>query len=376
MAGIKERTQRKYQVISDPDKIEHMLKTYMLNRKFFIKGEFEMIPVAFEKIIDKDRAIVYCAIDLDESVTLYRVFKKYMDAVCIIEDRLPENRYKIHISQLRIAESERKNDRVIAPAGSVVVNNIRAARNVIKASLFNVPTSVKVHLSEYEKRLQGMADEVKVSVFDKSDDKLELVRKSGKILWVENSQDLMSYMPPDLEAFIDYREYLNTEIGAVMEGYRHRKIISEMIVPVIYVGHDGLSIPLGYIQLVSKSEPIGMDKAMELKALTFEMVDRIRDSNTMMINKRQEITNLSKGGLQIRIVDEELKTFLIHQKGFSFDVIFKLQQPITVFTEIIYTGFNQETDLMIGVRIVGWSSRKGEVERYTEAISSLAKGKI
>ena len=149
-----------------------------------------------------------------------------------------------------------------------------------------------------------------------------------------------------------------------------------MIVPVIYVGHDGLSIPLGYIQLVSKSEPIGMDKAMELKALTFEMVDRIRDSNTMMINKRQEITNLSKGGLQIRIVDEELKTFLIHQKGFSFDVIFKLQQPITVFTEIIYTGFNQETDLMIGVRIVGWSSRKGEVERYTEAISSLAKGKI
>lgn len=375
MSQIKERYPRKYQTISDPKKIEHMLNTYMLKKKFFIKGNFEPVSATFEKIISPDKAIIYCTSELDTSVTLYRVYKKYMDAVCVVEDSLAENRYRIHITQLRIASAERSSERVLAPAGGVVINNIRAARNVIRASLFNVPTSVKVHFIEYEKRLKGMADEVNVSVFNNPDDKLDLVKKSGKILWIENTQDLLSYMPMDGEGFINYRDHLNTEIGAVMKSYRHQKIVSEMIVPVVYIGHDGIPISLGYIQLISKSDVLDMAKAMELKALTFEMVDRIRDSNTMMINKRQEVTNMSKDGLQIKIVDDELKQFLTHQKGFSFDVVFKLQQPMTVFTEIIYSGTNYQNDLIMGVRIVGWSSRKGEVERYIQNVEALGMPK-
>jgi hypothetical protein len=255
----------------------------------------------------------------------------------------------------------------------VVINNIRAARNTINASLFNVPTSVKIHLEKFQQRLKDFADEVKVRIFEKGDEKTELVRKTHKILMVTDTQDLMSYVPEDTDGFVDYREHLNTEIGSVMEDYKKKKIISEMIVPIIYLGHDGESVPLGYIQLVSHEKKLGMDTALELKMLAFEMVDQMRDSNTMLINKRQSVGDISRGGLRLVFTDPELKKFLVHQKGFSFDVIFKLQQPITVFTQICYTGYTPQDDLAIGVTIKGFSSRKGESDRYHQYIDNLAK---
>ncbi|RME92137.1 MAG: DUF1577 domain-containing protein, partial [Candidatus Hydrogenedentota bacterium] len=310
-------------------------------------------------------------VSLEGSTVLYHVFNKYTEAHCSFISKTGESRYLLEVSLVKIALDERRHPRATVEEGQVVINNIRAARNTINASLFNIPTSVKVHFGQYEQKLAGMADEVHVKVFDTSDDKLELVRKSQKILYLPDTQDIASYIPEDLDTFVDYRAALGTDIGQVMDAYRKARIKSELIVPVIYLGHDGKPIPLGYIQLISKSEPIGMDKIMELKAISFELVDRIRDSNTMLINKRQPVINVSFEGLQILIQDEELQRFLIHQKGMSFDIVFKLQQPITVFTEIIYTGQLENGSLLIGVHIMGRSSRAGEMERYKEMVETM-----
>jgi hypothetical protein len=114
-----------------------------------------------------------------------------------------------------------------------------------------------------------------------------------------------------------------------------------------------------------------MDTALELKMLAFEMVDQMRDSNTMLISKRQSVGDISRGGMRLIITDPELKKFLVHQKGFSFDVVFKLQQPITVFSEIVWTATTPQNDLAIGVSIRGFSSRKGETDRYHQYIDAL-----
>lgn len=373
MKAFKERVERKYQLISDGQKIAHMVPNYVVGKTYYLKGYFDAVQVKILEFKAPDVLIVDCPKPLEESCTLYHVFNKYMDLNCLVDSEISQDRYKLSVVSIRIATNDRKHPRADVPPDIAVINNIRAAKNVINASLFNIPTSVKVHFGQYQQQLVNLADEVKVQVFDKTNEKLDLVKKSSKVLLVSDTQDIMSYMPEDTNGFIDFREHLNTEVGRVMEEYRQKKIISELIVPIIYVGHDGTGIPLGYIHLVSKSKKIGLETALELKALSFEMVDRIRDSNTMMINKRQAIVNASKGGLRILVTDEELKKFLIHQKGFSFDVVFKLQQPITMFTEIAYTGFNTKNDLAIGVRIKGFSSRKGEVERFYGYIDNLFK---
>ena len=367
----KERRFRKLQSIIETDTINHMIQNYMVGKTFFIKNSFPAILVKVIKFDPKKGITVESDLELTEQVIIYKVFNKYMEASCTVENTVEPNRYLLSVKAFNIALSTREHERFAVTQEEVTINNIRTARNTINASLFNIPTSVKVHFSQYEQQLRHLADEVAVKVFDKTDDKLELIRKSGKALWLEDTQEVMSYMPEMTEAFIDYREHLATEIGTVMDEYRRAKIKSEVFVPIIYIGHDGNSISLGYIHLRSKSKLFDIDFVLEIKALAFEMIDRIRESNTVLINKRQEIVNISRGGLQLKITDSELKKTLVHQKGISLDVIFKLQQPITMRTEIIYTADMPTGDLVIGVQITGSSSRGGELERFAKSIANL-----
>jgi hypothetical protein len=373
MSVFKERAERRYQVVEDQAKLPGMLRQYAAGKTYMIKGFYEKIEVKILDFREPNFLIIDSLRDLESDMTLYHTFNKQLEIVGAISDKLPGNQYKFSVAHVKIAANERKSARYAMSSDLVVVNNIRAARNTINASLFNVPTSVKIHLEKFQQRLKDFADEVKVKIFEKDDEKTELVRKTMKILMIHDTQDLLSYMPEDTDGFVDYREHLNTEIGTVMEDYRKKKIVSEMIVPIIYLGHDGASIPLGYIQLISHEKKLGIDTALELKMLAFEMVDQMRDSNTMLINKRQSIADISRGGMRLVVTDPELKKFLVHQKGFSFDVIFKLQQPITVFTQICYTGYTPQDDLAIGVTIKGFSSRKGESDRYHQYIDNLAK---
>lgn len=371
MSLYKERRFRKLQPIIETDTINHMIQNYMVGKTFFIKNSFPAILVKVIQFDPKKGITVESDLELTEQVIIYKVFNKYMEASCTVENTVKPNRYLLSVKAFNIALSTREHERFAVTQKEVTINNIRSARNTINASLFNIPTSVKVHFSQYEQQLRHLADEVAVKVFDKTDDKLELIRKSGKALWLEDTQEVMSYMPEMTEAFIDYREHLATEIGTVMDEYRRAKIKSEVFVPIIYIGHDGNSISLGYIHLRSKSKLFDIDFVLELKALAFEMIDRIRESNTVLINKRQEVANISRGGLQLKITDGELKKALVHQKGISLDVIFKLQQPITVRTEIIYTADMPTGDLVIGVQITGSSSRGGELERFAKSIANL-----
>ncbi|HRP68689.1 MAG TPA: DUF1577 domain-containing protein [Turneriella sp.] len=371
MSVFKERTERKYQTINDPIKLGTMLKQYATGKVFYLKGFYEKIEVKALEAREGTMLVIDSLRDIEGPVVFYHTFNKHMEIHGEVVEKLVGSQYKVRALAVRIATNERRSARFQMSSDLVVINSIRAARNTINASLFNVPTSVKIHLEKFQDRLKDFADEVKVKIFDKSDEKTELVRKTLKILMLTDTQDIMSYIPEDSEGFIDYREHLNTEVGTVMEEYRKKKIVSEMIVPIIYLGHDGASIPLGFIQLVSYEKKLGVDTALELKMLAFEMVDQMRDSNTMLINKRQAVADISRGGLRLVFTDPELKKFLVHQKGFSFDVVFKLQQPITVFTEIVWVGHTPSQDLAIGVNIKGFSSRKGESDRYHQYIDSL-----
>ncbi|MBL8035199.1 MAG: DUF1577 domain-containing protein [Leptospiraceae bacterium] len=373
MSVFKERSERKFQVIDDPAKVQGMLRQYAAGKVYYIKGFYEKIEVKILDSKDPNILIVDSLRELEGEMTLYHTFNKQLEIEGAVADKIINTQYKFAVTRIRIATNERKAPRHKMTSDQVVINNIRAARNTINASLFNVPTSVKIHLEKFQQRLKDFADDVKVKIFEKDDEKTELVRKTNKILMISDTQDVLSYMPEDTQGFVDYREHLNTEIGHVMEEYRKRKIVSEMIVPIIYLAHDGSSVPLGYIQLISHEKKLGMDTALELKMMAFEMVDQMRDSNTMLINKRQSVGDISRGGMRLIFTDAELKKFLVHQKGFSFDVIFKLQQPITVFTEIVYTATTTENDLAIGVSIRGFSSRKGESDRYHQYIDSLNK---
>lgn len=368
----KERKKRSLQEVASPKKVQEMIPKYLVNKEFYVKHSAEIYPVQIITFDDPDVIFVKSEYPFSDSAVFYRMFNKYMDVSCIVEEKTDDITYRLSVKQINIATDDRKHERKNVNPGNVLINNIRIAKNVINASLFNIPTSVKVHFGQNEQKLSHLADIVRVKVFDKKDDKLEVVRKTGKSLWIPNTKEVSSYFSNDEDEYINYHNVIKTDIQRVIDQYQMDGIVSEVIVPILYVGHDGQSIPLGYIQLLSKSKEFTLDTILELKALGFEIVDTIRNANTTLMNIKQEVLNVSPHGLKIQVTDEDLKEYVLHQKGFGFDIVFKMQAPITVFSEIIYTYTDLSNNLIVGLEIGGYSTRrKHEGKRLSELIELI-----
>jgi len=114
-----------------------------------------------------------------------------------------------------------------------------------------------------------------------------------------------------------------------------------------------------------------MDKVLEVQDLAYKLVDRIRDANTLMIAVHQEIVDISRGGAKLRITDSNLKKYILKSKGFIFDIVFKLQAPITIYGDIRYTYLDNDDNVIVGVDFAGNSSRKDEMKRFYSIIQPM-----
>jgi len=370
MRVIKETEPRKLQRLSDPEKLGQIVDKYLLGKPYLLKGYSGGEYVTPEKDTGGWVYESSSREQLPENIVIYNIFNKYIEFRMSVVENLGPEKYLLSLDECYIASMARKYERTIADERFVAVNNIRASRNSINVSLFNIPTSVKVHFKQYQQMFKEYADEVYVDVYDKSKEKFELVRKSGKILYLPDTQNEYCYEPVNKEMFLNYARASDTELHDLIRDYKDKKIVSEMIVPVMYTGHDGAQIPLGYIELVSKTKPIEEKLAVELKQKAVEMVQKMRDSNTVTVTERQKVENISHEGMRLRITNEELKKLLPEQTGLTFDIVFKMTQPITISSEVVYYG-EEEGDLIVGVKISGHSVKSGDFSRYYQMVDSL-----
>ena len=374
MIHYQERRSRSFRQILEPDKKDYFIRRYALGQEYYLKHSYTYKIAKFLEYKGKARLITRIDENLVDHAILYKVFKKYVEISCTVVRRIQNNQYELEVKAIKLASVDREFSRkAILEEGSVSVSNIRITRNIINASLFHIPTVVKVHFHSYEDRLREMklADEVYIRIFDRRDDKLEQVRKTSKIMYLRDTQDSNSYTSGNHEQFLDCSRVLNENVEKQMNSYRKSGIISEVIVPIIYKDYSGNNIPLGYFHLITRTKNIEGDTISQLKTMGVEIVQRIRDSNTIFIDKKENINNISKKGLQLKIEDEETKNYLVHQNGFSFDIIFRIQQPITVFAEIVYTAEIKDGPLIVGTEIYGGSSRRNDMKRYKDLLERL-----
>ncbi|MDH5719386.1 MAG: DUF1577 domain-containing protein [Spirochaetia bacterium] len=371
MGTFHERLQRKFQIINDTDGLKKMAGNYLSGNTFFIKGLYNPIVLTVREVKDPLEIEIKTEYELKESAIFYRMNGKYMLINAAIKERHDRENYTAELREIKVSLEDRKDQRIPIERNKVHVSNIRATKQVISSLLFNVPTSIKVYFKQYENVLSDKADDIHVEVFDKKTEKFELVRKSGKMLYISDTTDEYSYMSDDHEKFIDYRNEMESDINKVIHEYKSKKIVSELIVPINYVGHDGKKMSIGYIQLVNKKNPISIEMADEIKEIANSMIDKVREANAVYVHTNQIVRNISKRGLQLLITDAALKKNLIQQKGFSFDIIFGVQKPISVFSEIAYFGTNPANDVIIGVKITGFAEGEKESKRYLEFIDAL-----
>ena len=196
------------------------------------------------------------------------------------------------------------------------------------------------------------------------------LRKQGKSLLVSNAADIEDYKS-DSDDLINCHEILENSLNPYIKKNIEKGYKSIIIVPIIYITETEESVPFGYIQLISKTENFDLTKVLELKEHSFKLVDRIRDANTVLLPVHQDVLDISRGGAKLKITDKNLKGYILKSKGFIFDIVFKLQAPITIYGEIRATYTDDDNNLFVGVDFEGNSSRKGEMKRFYSILKPM-----
>ena len=217
-----------------------------------------------------------------------------------------------------------------------------------------------------------MSDFVKVDVFkpDERDRVLLHIKKTGKTLWIADTSSDESYRALN-DDFVDLHDLYGDDLHTVSKRYVEKGYTSILVVPIIYITEEATSVPFAYIQLVSKSKHFSLDDVLMVKDHSFRLIDRIRDANTIMVPVHQRILDISRGGVKLKITDKNLQKYIARAKGFIFDVVFKLQAPITIYGEVKVSYTDEEGNLYVGVDFEGNSSRKDEMKRYYSILKPM-----
>lgn len=370
----KNENNRDLDVFTDQEKINYMLEKYLNEAVMYIQGFDPPYKVKIASYTAPDSLLVNLGEyrpETGQNIVLFRILGRYMHITCTVAQQMEdEELFLLKVQSAAIAKKNRSSLRIPVTKNDVFISNIRTSKHTIDATLYSIPTSVKVNFSSVELTLKAAADYVKIDVFKDRGSILYEIQQTGKPLLVKDCSDPASYEPID-DTYVDYAEFLDDEITKKIQEYRNNKIKSEAIVPIIYYTHDNSPISLGYIQMQSNSDPFDETKIEELKQTALQMVERIRDSNTVMIQERQSIVNLSRGGLKVMIDHEDLRMYLQRMKGFTFDLFFKGQSPVTLYGSIRAAYMSRDHCLILGIQISGTSSSKKDLKFFNDNLDLL-----
>lgn len=376
MVKINQRKQREFHQFEEKEEIDELLKDKFKNKKLIVRYSVEKTEAVINEFFDDGTMMIVTDPNYkaDDVISMYSLSDKYIEVdFTVIEERGP-GYYHCRLKTARRAVSGRRDLRFKVTPEDVVATNFRISKHTIDVSGFNMPTSIKVVLDQFHNSNSSLSDIVKVDVLkiDTKDPVLKAIKKTGKSVFVPNVDEEDSYgaMTDD---FVDMRQLYGNEFKALVKKNIERGYKSIIFVPIIYLTEREESVPFAYIHLISKSDNLGIEKVLELKDHSFKLVDRIRDANTLLIPVHQNIMDISRGGAKLKITDESLKKSMLKSKGFIFDIVFKLQAPITIYGEIKVTYSDESGSFFVGIDFEGNSSRKDEMKRFYNILEPMEK---
>ncbi len=370
---VTQRKNRNFDLIESTEYIIDVLKTQFKDKKLFVRYSVEKIEFSIADFFDDNTVMVTTdpGYHPEKKLSIYGLADKYLEVdLEIIEARGP-GYFHCRVISGRRANQGRRDIRFKLNTDDVVATNFKISKHTIDLTNFKIPTSIKVVLDQFQTANSQMSDIVIVDVFpnDEKNPILKSMKRSGSTLYIPDVADLESHKALS-DDFIDVSRVLGNELQNYIKINIQKGYKSIIAVPIIYITEDEKSIPFGYINLISKTETFGLDKVLDLKEHSFKLVDRIRNANTIFLPVHQKLVDISRGGAKLKITDENLKKSVLKSKGFIFDIVFKLQAPITIYGEVKVT-YEDNDELLVGVDFEGNSSRKNEMKRFYSVIQPM-----
>ncbi len=375
MQQINQRKKREFQSFTTINDVINILRSQFSTRKLYIKYAVPKMEATINEFMPDGTMMVVTDPNYehaDKEIILYGLSDKYLEIdLEVVENRGP-GYFMCKIKSARRATRGRRDLRFKVAPDEVVATNFKVSRHMIGITSYNIPTSIKVVLDQFQNKNSKISDIFKVDIFstDDKDPVMSDMRKSGKVLYVADAADPASYKPMN-DDFIDPEDLFGKNLQSYLLKNVEKGYKSILVVPIIYIADNDSSVPFAYIQLISKSKQFSLDDVLEIKDHAFKLVDRIRDANTLLLQVHQTVVDISRGGAKLKIDDAQLRQYIAKSRGFIFDLVFKLQAPITIYGEIRVTYTDEDGNLFVGVDFEGNSSRKDEMKRYYSIIKPM-----
>lgn len=375
MYTYKERKQRFFSEITNKEQIYSILKVKFNQKSLKIKFDLDAREILFNEFNDSDHTIMVVT---DENyipnaegiIVVSALLEKYFEADLKILEKKTDGYFKCSVHGGRIATTGRSDLRFKVNEDDVVASNFRFSKYSIDLNTYTLPTSIKVILDQFESSKRSSADYYEIGYFDTEDDILLAVKKTNSSLLISDLNDSSTFSPP-IEGFLDFRAILREKSDHYISKLKEKGYISVAMIPIVYISDSESVIPFAYIRMYSKTKKYDLDDVFSMKEDSFRLVERIREANTVLLSQKQRITDISRGGLKLLIDNDELKRYLIKSRGFVFDIVFKLQAPITIYAEIRFTGTDDEKNLILGMCFVGNSSRKDQMKHLYDILEPM-----
>jgi hypothetical protein len=367
----KQRKHRNFEEIKTRHDVVDFLRN-KYDRKLHIKYSLDKREAKINEYLDDDTLLVVTDPEFEgeDTIVLYGLMEKYFEIDLKVEEKRGPGYFLCSIIGLKKAMTGRRDLRFRMTPEKVVATNFKISKHTIDISDFKIPTTIKVVIDQFQNQYIKLSDIVRIDVFQTGDPIYDAIKKTGKTLYIEDVANRETYAPLN-DNFVDTPQILGDSFAQYAKKNVEKGYKSIIISPIIYITEMEQSIPFAYFEVISKNAPMEMEQVLEVKELSFKLVDRIRDANTLFIPQHQQVVDISLGGAKLMFTDENLKRYLPRAKGFIFDVVFKLQAPITIYGEIRHMYTDSGGNLFVGVDFAGNSSRKDEMKRFTSVLKPM-----
>jgi hypothetical protein len=297
----------------------------------------------------------------------------YTEIELTVTGHVKDNLYQGEPKYLRISSQQRKEPRYnIDDPEEIYIHTIKITISELNYQGNTLPVSYRIILDKYRSEKAGIANEIIFEGFEQKSDIYKEIQKTGKTLYISNIQSNEAFETNISEDIIDAKKFFGSELNNIRRTMSSSGKIGWIICPILGPISEGNWIPICYMELFSKT-PFSMEKLMEVKTLSFEIVESFREITILEIKDKQQIIDVSNSGLSFITKNDKLIDALQKRPSCICDIIIRHQAPITIMASVRMNRKLEDGTTLFGIKIEGETNRTDQMHRYHEYIKTIEK---
>lgn len=345
------KKKREFILVNTASQIDSVLRSYINLEELTVRGEKKKKAKVL-KVLPENMLIIglETAIETGGKIILSKIMARYLELHGKVHKQTSQTTKLVKIEKILIAANSRRFRRYPVKRTQAYITNYKLPKINLDYENSLRSTVVTVAFSVFQRKLKEIGNIARIELINYQNDFDLWISKEQKPLFVKDCSNHSSYDPPSYR-FLDYKSFLRQDVQKKILSCKSKGIVSEIAMPIINIHKGKEPSVIGYMYTASKKDLFTKETVEEVRGLSFELMDYIRETNSNTIKEKQFLADLSVGGMSVRITSDELKEFLSDQSGFRFDLVIRNLEPVSIFAHLRSISDKGDGTAIIGLNI-------------------------